>query len=112
MTSLPVDPGFLAPEWCVALLREWASRDMTVGLGLRANPMWASARDEDEQAGERPELPALRAAIERLRCDSPELHAALLGTFKPNLRTLGFNSADLSSAVKLVAQWVDEAVGE
>lgn len=109
----------LEPEWCVALLQAWASSD-TPRLGLpRVNPMWAACRDAGgEDTGESDEAKALRAAIERLRCDEPTEHLALMTAFRPWVKQARPLEPDqdmnayLRSAVHHLAEWVDEAVGE
>lgn len=103
---------FLAPEWCVLLIQEWARKETTAGLGLpRVNPMWSASHDAGgEDSGEREELKALSAAVERLRAEAPAMHAAFLEHFKR--RGSAADQGDLRAAVHLLAEWVDEAVGD
>jgi len=117
MTSYNSPISCLEPEWCVALLVAWSHRD-TPNLGLpRVSPMWAAARDAgSEDGGESLEMAALRAALERLRCESPDECAAVLRAFRPWIKYPAHegrdDSADLQSAVTRLAEWVDEAVGD
>jgi hypothetical protein len=87
--------------WAVELLQEWGA-EQTAGVGRGC--VWADSEYEDGD-----EMRELKAAIERLKAEYPQEHAAVVSEFA-SVRHEGIHQRHLVAAVTRLALWVDEAM--